>query len=74
MSELLRVELQAHRLAGVGPRWSKSGHRLKSSVHTLFEIKTKAMIGSLQAISRDERSKKPSNTDAKPVASDGNIE
>ena len=47
MSELLRVELQAHRLAGVGPSWSKSGHRLKSCVHTLFEIKTKAMIGSL---------------------------
>ena len=43
-------------------------------MHKLFQIETIPTIGSLQVISRDERIEKPSNKDAKPVASDSNFE
>ena len=56
---------QAHRLVGVRPRQTQGGHHLNSSVHRLFEIETKATIGSLQVISHDERIEKPSNGNAK---------
>ena len=68
------MEPQAHRLVGVSLGRTQGSHHFDSSVHELFEIETKAMIGSLQVISRDERIEKPSNENAKLVASDGNFE
>ena len=71
---LFRVAPQAHRLVGVSPRRTQGSHHFNSSTHKLAEVETRATIGSLRVVSRDESVRKPSNKDAKPVASDGNFD
>ena len=57
----------------VSLRKTQGGHQFDSSIRQLAEKETEATICSLRVVSRDERIKKPSNKDAKPVTSNGNF-
>ena len=71
---LFKLEVQAHRLIGVSSRREHGSHHVDPAKHELTAVKSRATVGSLQVVSRDERVQKPSNKNAKPVASDSNFE
>ena len=70
----LRAESQAHRLVGVGARWTQGSHLLFPPIHEFMKIETLTLVSSSQFERRDEGIYKTRLEDTQPITTDPNFE